>query len=539
MVVGKAVGGRGTFSTRLVLSLLGMLGLFLAAFVGTLLWLAREHDALASDNARRMIENGLGARADQLTAFAADYSYWDDMAIHVPARDMAWLDDNIVSVVGALPFDLVVLAYPDGSDLGWVADTEGTPHSFALPPAVREALVSRQGTRYLKHSTVSDVVLLDDELWHLVAGHVAWLTRSPTPAEERAMPVAIYGKRLTPEAAAALGTDAFVDGVSVLVGGPSDPRQDTLPLLDAEGRAVAHFGWPRPAPGTAILRRLAVPIALVLLALAAVAAAITLHVARSARALERALDDARAADRAKSEFLTTISHELRTPMNGIIGVSQLLEDTPLDEEQTELLDILSRSAANQMELIEDLLCFGEIDAGALRLVEEPVEPAALVADAAGPARVAAAQKGLDLRVRLPEAAPAVLADPKRLRQVVVNLMGNAVKFTDAGRVEAALDFEPMGGGLTRMRLAVADTGPGIAPEQHARVFERFAQGDGSTRRRKGGTGLGLSISRSIARAMGGDIALESAPGLGSTFTVSVPLRLVPAAAEVAPLEAAA
>ena len=251
-------------------------------------------------------------------------------------------------------------------------------------------------------------------------------------------------------------------------------------------------------------------------------------------------DRALAADRAKSEFLTTVSHELRTPMNGIMGVAQILETTALDEDQAELVGVLMGSAEGQMALIEELLSFGEIEAGALRLGEELVELGELLREATGMARMAASAKGLALEVQAPEDVPALLADAGRLRQVIVNLAGNAVKFTEEGRVRVTAELAPDGAGAGRLRVTVADTGPGIAPEEHARVFERFHQVDGSTSRAKGGTGLGLAICRAIAREMGGDVVLRSAPGEGSTFTLDVPVRLAATAeADDAPLKAAA
>ena len=251
-------------------------------------------------------------------------------------------------------------------------------------------------------------------------------------------------------------------------------------------------------------------------------------------------DRALAADRAKSEFLTTVSHELRTPMNGVLGVAQILETTELDEDQAELVGVLKASAEGQMALIEELLAFGEVEAGALHLSEEAARLPALLGEAMAPARAAASAKGLRLGLAVSEDAPAIVVDPKRLRQVVVNLVGNAVKFTDGGSVAVSAELDPRGEEGARLRIAVADTGPGIAPEQHERVFERFTQVDGSTSRAKGGTGLGLAICRAIAREMGGDVVLHSVPGEGSTFTLDVPVRL--AAAEAggdAPMAAAA
>ncbi len=502
-----ADGVARAFSRRLVLGLMALLGLFVAAFVGTLLWLTQEHDELAEASEHLLIARGVESRADALEGAAIDYSYWDQAATRVAERDATWIAENMASSVGNGPFDALVIVHPDGAEFGWRAGGQSgwgqsgwgqsEPRRGALPAPVVERMVSARRSAYGLRTARMDAAVLDGEVWQLAAAHVAPQNRVLSQAEARAAPIAIYGKRLTPEDAAAIGAEAFIEGVALVVDPPEDPAFDALALRDATGAPVAHLSWPHPAPGTAILRRLAAPIAAILLGLVAITLSIVRHVVRSARRLERALDDAQAADRAKSEFLTTISHELRTPMNGVIGVAQLLEDTPLDEEQAELVAILGASAEGQMALIEELLAFGEIEAGRVRLREEVVDPAALLAEALGAARVAAAGKGLGLRVSAPADAPLVLADAQRLRQIVVNLAGNAVKFTDRGHVEVSMAFEPQGGDAILMRLSVADTGPGIAPGEHERIFERFTQGDGSTRRAKGGTGLGLAISRAL------------------------------------------
>ena len=234
-----------------------------------------------------------------------------------------------------------------------------------------------------------------------------------------------------------------------------------------------------------------------------------------------------AADRAKSEFLATVSHELRTPMNGIIGAVQLLDDVEMEEEDREVLEILSTCAEGQMTLIEEILTFGEIEAGAIRTIEEHVELPVLMRASTSFATIGAEKKGLTLDIVSSDDVPAVLSDAKRLRQVIVNLVGNAVKFTETGGVEVRVTVEATGGanGSALLRVSVSDTGPGIATEHRTRIFERFTQGDSSSSRKAGGTGLGLAIARGMARELGGDITLESTVGEGSTFTFELPVRL--------------
>lgn len=244
-------------------------------------------------------------------------------------------------------------------------------------------------------------------------------------------------------------------------------------------------------------------------------------------ALEKEAAAARAADMAKTQFLATISHELRTPMNGIIGAAQLLAHSDLSEDDKEMVDILVSCSDGQMALIDEILTFGEVEAGALSMVEEPVDVAKLMRDATSFAKIAADKKGLDLDISVPQDLPVILGDHKRLRQVIVNLVGNAVKFTEQGGVSVQATLEPSEGSDDAVfRVFVSDTGPGIAGKHQTKIFDRFTQGDSSSSRKAGGTGLGLAIARGIARQAKGDISLDSELGTGSTFTLTLPTQIV-------------
>ena len=256
--------------------------------------------------------------------------------------------------------------------------------------------------------------------------------------------------------------------------------------------------------------------------------------------LKRALHAAEAASDAKSAFVANMSHELRTPLNGVLGMARALSDEVTEPAHAQKLDVIAQSGALLLGVLNDVLDLAKIEAGRLEIRPEPVDPAALVANTCALFQAAAAEKGLVLTHTLDGLPDRVEADGVRLRQILSNLVANAVKFTDSGRVDVTAKAEPSGEDW-RLTLTVSDSGCGISAQDQARLFERFSQADGSHTRRHGGAGLGLVLARELARRMDGDVTLESAPGAGSVFTVT--LTAGPAASmagETAkPLDAAA
>src|SRR5581483_10362518 len=249
----------------------------------------------------------------------------------------------------------------------------------------------------------------------------------------------------------------------------------------------------------------------------AVARDVTQH-KRSEEALRLAREAAEAANHAKSSFLARMSHEIRTPMNGVLGMTELLLETGLTSTQRKYAETVQRSGKTLLGIINDLLDFSKIEAGKLELENVDMDLRRTMEDIVDLLAERARAKGLELACNVPpDLVTQVRGDPLRLGQVLTNLLGNAIKFTDQGSVVMRVGAVEQSASRVTMRFAVTDTGVGISPEAQSRIFEEFAQADGSTTRKHGGSGLGLAISKQLVEMMGGGIHVESVVGGGSTF----------------------
>lgn len=498
--------------------------LAIAVIVG-LLWISDRHDGLARENAREMVVSKLESFGRRQRYGNADNSIWTEAYEAIGAGDTEWLYDNVGTAAMIGTVDLVVFVpRPGAEQIGWMADTPPEGSTDVLPPEIVDAMLDRlNGTDPASQTVRSAFARFGGEIWLLTVARVTHTEGVPAGVSDDALPRQIRGVRaghLTRE----ISEQFSLKNVNITGADLVGPEMDsvTLDLLNRDDKAA--LVWQPPAPGSRILRQIALPLAGMLAAFSLVALLLSRFAVRAARRLESALVEAKAADRAKTQFLSIVSHELRTPMNGIIGLGQLLQAEEMNARHRTWLTTMMGCAETQLRLIEQLLDIAQIESGKRALSASAFRPAEVLSEIAEISRLECEKRGLwfDLQDRT-DPSELVVGDAQALRQIISNLVDNAIKFTKEGGVtiRAAVSRRDKAG--NEYRISVTDTGIGIDQSDHARIFQHLTQLDSSATRVAGGLGLGLCICRWLSDIMGGHLHVESALGSGSAFTLTVTL----------------
>jgi signal transduction histidine kinase/ActR/RegA family two-component response regulator len=538
---GDPAGAR--HSTRAVMAMAIVAAMIVLAACGGLVWYASGSvDRITEARETRLMERSISRRFEQMRDDVASAAIWSDAYDRTARRfDPEWAQVNFGDYFHTyLHHDASFVL--DARDRPIYAANEGQAVAPAtLRPLIDAsqglvAAVRRESDRRLarkpnalgfdRAAAAQAAVRAGDRTYVVAASTVV-----PEPEYENATlpardPVVVTAIEVGPKYLAALDTDLGLHRARLV--GPDTTLRPAAWLPGATGRPVAAITWAPERPGVGVYRdaRWAI-LGLGLLVLTAVGLVIH-RLWRMAQQVVRARDRAEAGERAKSEFIANMSHEIRTPLNGVLGMAQAMESFELTPDQRERLHVIRESGQVLLTLLNDVLDLSKIEASKVVLAETPFEVGRKLETVASAFRGLAAEKGLEIVVRVdPQVAGAWIGDPLRIRQIVSNLVSNAVKFTDAGQVTLAAEPLPEG-----VRLTVTDTGIGFTPEAAAHLFRKFEQADASTTRRYGGTGLGLSICQGLVQLMGGRISAASLPGEGACFTVDLPLRRARAGARV-------
>jgi signal transduction histidine kinase/ActR/RegA family two-component response regulator len=509
----------------------------MAVFVASLLIWANQVDRDVRRQEEDLVRRGLTARIHEIERSILSESNWDEAVVNLDNRfNYAWAEANLNDHLAQdIKFEQLFVLDGDNRPIyarrgqGAVAASAFDKFTGAQPliaevrraEARRGPIVPRPsgGPRLLVTSAIqaTDFAMHDGAVYLVTATLVQPDLGAATPDGPFA-PIVVTALRMEASALTRLQGQFALDDLKAGVGGRALRGQAAVTLPVAGGDQPLVLSWTPHTPGADLARSAALPIAVVLLAFGVVG---LVMIARIRRAAAQFM----ASHRTQTQFLANVSHEIRTPLNGVNAIAAALGRTPLSAAQAEMVGIIQGSGETLERVLSDVLDVSHMETGVVKVELQPFHLGDTIRSVAGLAAARTHDKGLDLILDIdPAAEAAVTGDAVRVKQILTNLVSNAVKFTSDGYVAIAVRPEDQG----RWRIDVQDTGVGFDPADKDRLFSRFQQGDGSTTRAYGGTGLGLTICKQLVELMGGEIDATAAPGEGATFSVRLPLPLTAA-----------
>lgn len=514
-----------TLSKRITKYLGISVGLMVLTITAATLWMGFQHNDQAARNSQTMVSGGFRSQIKELRLHTTDYAWWDEAVTNALAENEEWLHWNMgTAVTETGTVDHLVIVRPSGSvAFSWSAEAGKEANASRIPADMIARMVELASDLPLEPvQAESRPAIFADTLFLLSVSRIT-PTEGADAYRPGDLPLVIMGRDLSSERLAEVGRNYLIDDLTFAEDKPE--AGETIALQGLNGEPLGYLAWTPPRPGDQLLQNMIIPLAISLLIFVVIAFRVNRHFTDSVDVVEASLIRAQAADQAKSEFLANISHELRTPMNGVLGMAHILKATSLDDDQASFLEVILESSEAQMGIINEVLDFSTIESGDLQFSEDPFSISETAESVVTLLHAKAKTKGLSLTSTVsPDLPDIVVGDVVRVRQILTNLLGNAVKFTESGSVDLKISGA-RAGDTAQIDIAVSDTGIGIPEDQREAIFERFSQVDSSNTRQSDGTGLGLAITKITVGKMNGTIEVESELGKGSVFRVSFALPL--------------
>jgi signal transduction histidine kinase len=515
-----------------------------ALVVGLIISAARGQDRIAAEKSIELVRVALEIRARNTALSVKDYAWWTEAVRNlVDAPSANWAYTHI----GPTSYDSIgmkLVTVIDATGRQTFTFIEGEPGTFNImgPETIglQTLIAAARSASPLEPVPATGLIKVGDQLYSVALAALTVAKGDPLLPNERPRSLLLFGRPLDSPAIDEIASEYRIDGLALVAPGGAVDERTSLPLKTADGDLLGALAWAPERPGNALIQRMLVPVGATIAGLALLSLIILWQIREVDRARREnqhnleiiegknseliiARDEAEYANRAKSQFLAVMSHELRTPLNAIIGFSEIMYAEPYgalgDKRYKQYVQDIHNSGGHLLSIINDILDLSKIEAGQADLNEEEVDLPALIGAVQRIMQERAAKADLTFECESGEGLPWVRADRRALKQILLNLLANAVKFTPkGGKVGLRMAVDDEGG----LRMTVYDTGIGMDPRDIPRALSAFGQVDTSWSRRYEGAGLGLPISRALVRLHGGTLELESQPGMGTAVTVRLP-----------------